>query len=90
MDLLSEKKELKKNSSGGIRSRCIDCEYSRKASQLAIDDGDGELKDSLNRYIKKRTKIREEHVMNKDVRSAEMVGKIVFESNGLQTRLKSR
>ena len=66
---------------------------SRKASQLAIEDEDGELKDFLNRYIKKRTKIREEqesnrrlreigNVVNKDMRSAEMNGKIVFESNG--------
>ena len=67
---------------------------SRKASQLAIEDDDnGELKDFLNRYIKKRTKIREEqesnrrlraidNVMNKDARSVEMDDKIVFESNG--------
>ena len=60
---------------------------------MAIEDGDGELKDFLNDYIKKRTRIREEqesnkrlraidNVVNKDVRSAEIDGKIVFESNG--------
>jgi len=33
---------------------------SRKASQLAIEDGDDELKHFLNGYIEKRKKIREE------------------------------
>ena len=60
---------------------------------MAIEDDDDELKDFLNEYIKKRTRIREEretnkrlraidNVINKDVRSIEIDDKIVFESNG--------
>ncbi|CAB5348896.1 unnamed protein product [Rhizophagus irregularis] len=66
---------------------------SRKASQLAIEDGDDELKDFLNKFIEKRKKNREmqesnrrlrtiDNVVNKNVRSAEINGKIVFEANG--------
>uniref|UniRef100_U9SVZ4 SWIM-type domain-containing protein n=1 Tax=Rhizophagus irregularis (strain DAOM 181602 / DAOM 197198 / MUCL 43194) TaxID=747089 RepID=U9SVZ4_RHIID len=66
---------------------------SRKASQLAIEDRNDELKDFLNKFIEKRKKNHEmqesnrrlrtiDNVVNKNVRSAEINGKIVFEANG--------
>ncbi|POG73705.1 hypothetical protein GLOIN_2v1827324 [Rhizophagus irregularis DAOM 181602=DAOM 197198] len=66
---------------------------SRKASQLAIKDRNDELKDFLNKFIEKRKKNHEmqesnrrlrtiDNVVNKNVRSAEINGKIVFEANG--------
>ncbi|EXX64632.1 hypothetical protein GLOIN_2v1827324 [Rhizophagus irregularis DAOM 181602=DAOM 197198] len=66
---------------------------SRKASQLAIEDVNDELKDFLNKFIGKKKKLREmqesnrrlrtiDNVVNKNVRSAEINSKIVFKANG--------
>ncbi|GBC22561.2 hypothetical protein GLOIN_2v1770388 [Rhizophagus irregularis DAOM 181602=DAOM 197198] len=55
-------------------SPVVTLEISRKASQLAIEDGD-ELKDFLNKFIEKRKKIvrcKNQIGVNKNVRSAEI------------------
>ncbi len=60
---------------------------------MAIKDDNGELKNLLNGYIKKRIRIREEqnsnkrlreidNVVNKNVKSVEIDDKFVFEFNG--------
>ncbi|CAG8653932.1 16534_t:CDS:2, partial [Funneliformis mosseae] len=54
---------------------------SRKASQLAIEDSDIELKDFLNRYIKKRTKNCKEQEFNRRLR---VIDNVINKNNILQ------